>query len=48
MCFLSPGIWFSRQGSGAALKDIVTVTRKRWPAVRLIVINARVQGETAG
>jgi exodeoxyribonuclease VII large subunit len=32
---------------GAALKDIVTVTRKRWPAVRLIVVPARVQGETA-
>jgi exodeoxyribonuclease VII large subunit len=32
---------------GAALKDIVTVTRKRWPAVRLIVVAARVQGETA-
>ena len=32
---------------GAALKDIVTVTRKRWPAVRLIVVSARVQGETA-
>lgn len=32
---------------GAALKDIVTVTRKRWPAVRLIVLGARVQGETA-
>ncbi len=32
---------------GAALRDIVTVTRKRWPAVRLIVVPARVQGETA-
>jgi exodeoxyribonuclease VII large subunit len=32
---------------GAALRDIVTVTRKRWPAVRLIVVAARVQGETA-
>jgi exodeoxyribonuclease VII large subunit len=32
---------------GAALRDIATVTRKRWPAVRLIVIPARVQGDTA-
>jgi exodeoxyribonuclease VII large subunit len=32
---------------GAALRDIVTVTRKRWPAVRLIVVSARVQGDTA-
>ena len=32
---------------GAALRDIVTVTRKRWPAVRLIVVPARVQGETS-
>jgi exodeoxyribonuclease VII large subunit len=32
---------------GAALRDIVTVTRKRWPAVRLIVVSAKVQGEGA-
>lgn len=32
---------------GAALRDIVTVARKRWPAVRLIVAGARVQGESA-
>jgi len=32
---------------GAALRDIVTVARKRWPAVRLIVVGARVQGESA-
>ncbi|HEV8124903.1 MAG TPA: exodeoxyribonuclease VII large subunit [Gemmatimonadales bacterium] len=32
---------------GAALRDIVTVARKRWPAVRLLVVGARVQGETA-
>jgi exodeoxyribonuclease VII large subunit len=32
---------------GAALRDIVTVSRKRWPAVRLLVVGARVQGETA-
>lgn len=32
---------------GAALRDMVTVARKRWPAVRLLVVPARVQGETA-
>ena len=32
---------------GAALRDIVTVSRKRWPAVRLLVVGAKVQGETA-
>lgn len=30
---------------GAALRDIVTVTRRRWPAARLIVVSARVQGD---
>jgi len=30
---------------GAAVHDIVTVTRKRWPGVRLLVLGARVQGE---
>ena len=30
---------------GAALRDIVTVTRRRWPSARLLVISARVQGE---
>ncbi|HLS46945.1 MAG TPA: exodeoxyribonuclease VII large subunit [Gemmatimonadales bacterium] len=29
---------------GAALRDIVTVTRRRWPAARLLVVSARVQG----
>lgn len=32
---------------GAALHDIVTVTRKRWPAVELLVVATRVQGEGA-
>jgi exodeoxyribonuclease VII large subunit len=30
---------------GAALHDVATVTRKRWPCARLIVVGARVQGE---
>ena len=32
---------------GAAVHDIVTVTRKRWPGARLLVVGARVQGEGA-
>jgi exodeoxyribonuclease VII large subunit len=32
---------------GAALRDIVAVVRRRWPAARLTVVPARVQGETA-
>jgi exodeoxyribonuclease VII large subunit len=32
---------------GAALKDVVTVTRKRWPCARIVVVGARVQGEGA-
>jgi exodeoxyribonuclease VII large subunit len=32
---------------GAALKDVVTVTRKRWPCARLLFVAARVQGEGA-
>jgi exodeoxyribonuclease VII large subunit len=32
---------------GAALRDIVAVVRRRWPAVQLLVVPARVQGETA-
>ena len=32
---------------GAALHDIVTVTRKRWPQVELLIVPARVQGEGA-
>jgi exodeoxyribonuclease VII large subunit len=32
---------------GAAVHDIVTVTQKRWPCARLLVVGARVQGEGA-
>lgn len=32
---------------GAALKDVVTVTRKRWPCARILFVAARVQGEGA-
>jgi exodeoxyribonuclease VII large subunit len=34
-------------GEGAALRDIISVTRKRWPSVRLLVVSAKVQGEEA-
>src|SRR5262249_40537703 len=33
--------------AGAALRDVITVSRKRWPSARLLVIGARVQGEGA-
>jgi exodeoxyribonuclease VII large subunit len=32
---------------GAALKDVATVTRKRWPCARILLVGARVQGEGA-
>jgi hypothetical protein len=32
---------------GAALHDIVAVTRRRWPAAELIVVAAKVQGDGA-
>ncbi len=32
---------------GAAVHDVVTVTRKRWPFARIFVIGARVQGDGA-
>src|SRR5689334_12669365 len=32
---------------GAAVHDVVTVTRKRWPCARLLVVGAKVQGEGA-
>jgi len=32
---------------GAALRDIITVARRRWPAVELLVLGARVQGAEA-
>jgi exodeoxyribonuclease VII large subunit len=33
--------------AGAALRDVVTVARRRWPGVRVLVAGARVQGEGA-
>jgi exodeoxyribonuclease VII large subunit len=33
--------------AGAALRDIITVVRNRWPCGRVIVVNARVQGDGA-
>ncbi len=32
---------------GAALRDVVTATRRRWPVARLLLVPARVQGELA-
>ncbi len=32
---------------GAAMRDIITVTRKRWPAVELLVVGTKVQGAEA-
>lgn len=32
---------------GAALHDVVTVTRKRWPCARVLLVGARVQGAGA-
>jgi exodeoxyribonuclease VII large subunit len=32
---------------GAAVHDVLTVTRKRWPCARIFVIGARVQGDGA-
>lgn len=32
---------------GAALRDIVSVARKRWPSLRLLVVPSKVQGEEA-
>ena len=32
---------------GAALRDIITVTRRRWPSLRLLVVAAQVQGDGA-
>lgn len=32
---------------GAAIHDVVTVTRKRWPSARVLVLGARVQGDGA-
>jgi exodeoxyribonuclease VII large subunit len=33
--------------AGAAVRDIITVSRKRWPCARLFVLDARVQGDGA-
>jgi exodeoxyribonuclease VII large subunit len=33
--------------AGAALQDVITVVGKRWPCCRLVVVNARVQGDGA-
>jgi exodeoxyribonuclease VII large subunit len=33
--------------AGAAIRDIITVARRRWPGIELLVINSAVQGETA-
>jgi exodeoxyribonuclease VII large subunit len=33
--------------AGAALHDMVTVARRRWPSARILVVNARVQGDGA-
>lgn len=32
---------------GAALRDIITVARKRWPSIELLVVGSTVQGEGA-
>jgi exodeoxyribonuclease VII large subunit len=33
--------------AGAAVQDIITVARRRWPAVELFVVNSAVQGDSA-
>ena len=33
--------------AGAALRDVITVARRRWPNARVLVVAARVQGEGA-
>lgn len=33
--------------AGAAVRDIITVARRRWPSVELLVINSAVQGDGA-
>lgn len=33
--------------AGAAVRDIITVARRRWPDVRVLVVDARVQGDGA-
>lgn len=41
------GIGVVTSPDGAALRDVVSVLRRRWPVARLLVIPARVQGEGA-
>ncbi len=33
--------------AGAAVRDVITVVGKRWPCCRLLIVNARVQGDGA-
>ncbi|MEO8478425.1 MAG: exodeoxyribonuclease VII large subunit [Gemmatimonadota bacterium] len=33
--------------AGAVVRDVITVARRRWPAIELLVINAAVQGDNA-
>lgn len=33
--------------AGAAVRDIITVARRRWPGIELLVINSAVQGDNA-
>jgi exodeoxyribonuclease VII large subunit len=33
--------------AGAAVRDVITVARRRWPGVRVLVVDARVQGDGA-
>lgn len=44
---LPTGIAVVTSLDGAALRDIMTVTRKRFPAMRLVVVGTRVQGTEA-
>jgi exodeoxyribonuclease VII large subunit len=41
-------VGFVTSPSGAALQDFLEVARRRWPAVEMLVIPTRVQGEGAG
>ncbi len=41
-------IGFVTSPSGAALQDFLEIARRRWPAIELIVIPTRVQGDGAG
>ncbi len=41
------GVAIVTSQDGAALHDMINVARRRWPAVRLLVVAARVQGDEA-